>query len=99
MGARTAAFLALGGACALVGCAAAQKEYASEPERALAGYLEAWRRQDWEEMASYAQPSWRQGRADPTGALRDWYDFKHLEHFRIGEPRPGGSALVCWTSS
>ena len=54
-------------------------------ERALAEYVWAWKNQDWERMANYAQKTWLSYEDDPGDLLEAWYDFKTLKGFEISE--------------
>lgn len=52
-------------------------------ERTLAEYMLAWKNQDWDKMASFAQKTWLSNETDPAGLLEVWYDFKTLKGFEI----------------
>ena len=52
-------------------------------ERTLADYVLAWKNQNWNEMASFAQKTWLSTEADPAGLLEAWYNFKTLKGFEI----------------
>jgi len=52
-------------------------------ERTLAEYMLAWKNQDWDKMASFAQKTWLSNKTDPAGLLEAWYDFKTLRGFEI----------------
>lgn len=48
------------------------------PERALAEFLLAWQREDWERMASLTQLTWRDSVDDPALELEYMFGFKTL---------------------
>jgi len=52
-------------------------------ERTLAEYMLAWKNQDWDKMASFAQKTWLSNKTEPAGLLEAWYDFKTLKGFEI----------------
>jgi hypothetical protein len=52
-------------------------------ERTLADYVLAWKNQNWNEMASFAQKTWLSTEANPAGLLEAWYNFKTLKGFEI----------------
>ncbi len=52
-------------------------------KRMLAEYMLAWKNQDWDKMASFAQKTWLSNKTDPAGLLEAWYDFKTLKGFEI----------------
>lgn len=52
-------------------------------ERTLAEYMLAWKNQNWNKMADFAQKTWLSTEADPAGLLEAWYDFKTLKGFEI----------------
>jgi len=52
-------------------------------ERTLAEYMLAWKNQDWDKMASFAQKTWLSNKTDTAGLLEAWYDFKTLRGFEI----------------
>ena len=52
-------------------------------ERTLSEYMLAWKNQDWDKMASFAQKTWLSNKTDPAGLLEAWYDFKTLKGFEI----------------
>ena len=52
-------------------------------ERTLSEYMLAWKNQDWDKMASFAQKTWLNNETDPAGLLEAWYDFKTLKGFEI----------------
>ena len=52
-------------------------------ERTLAEYVLAWKNQNWDKMATFAQKTWLSTEADPAGLLEAWYDFKTLKGFEI----------------
>jgi len=52
-------------------------------ERTLAEYISAWKNQDWDKMASFAQKTWISNETEPAGLLEAWYDFKTLKGFEI----------------
>ena len=52
-------------------------------ERTLSEYMLAWKNQDWDKMASFAQKTWLSNETDPAGLLEAWYDFKTLKGFEI----------------
>lgn len=52
-------------------------------ERTLSEYMLAWKNQDWDKMASFAQKTWLNNETDPAGLLKAWYDFKILKGFEI----------------
>lgn len=52
-------------------------------EHTLAEYVLAWKKQDWNKMASFAQKTWLSTRTDPAELLAAWYDFKTLKGFEI----------------
>jgi len=52
-------------------------------ERTLSEYMLAWKNQDWDKMASFAQKTWLDNETDSTGVLEAWYDFKTLKGFEI----------------
>ena len=52
-------------------------------ERTLSEYMLAWKNQDWDKMASFAQKIWLSNETDPAGLLEAWYDFKTLKGFEI----------------
>jgi hypothetical protein len=52
-------------------------------ERTLSEYMLAWKNQDWDKMASFAQKTWLSNKTEPAGLLEAWYDFKTLKGFEI----------------
>ena len=52
-------------------------------EHTVAEYVLAWKEQNWNKMASFAQKTWLSTETDPTGLLAAWYDFKTLKGFEI----------------
>ena len=52
-------------------------------ERTLAEYVLAWKNQNWDKMATFAQKTWLSTEADPAGLLEEGYDFKILKGFEI----------------
>ncbi len=52
-------------------------------ERTLAEYVLAWKNQNWNKMASFAQKTWLSTKTDPAGLLEAWHDFKTLKGFEI----------------
>jgi hypothetical protein len=52
-------------------------------ERTLAEYMLAWKNQEWDKMASFAQKTWLSNKTDSAGLLEAWYDFKTLKGFEI----------------
>jgi len=52
-------------------------------EHTLAGYILAWKDQDWERMVEFTQLTWRENEKDPVEALEAQYDLKTLKGFEI----------------
>ncbi|MBE3093649.1 MAG: hypothetical protein IMZ52_01360 [Actinobacteria bacterium] len=52
-------------------------------EYTLAMYILAWKNQDWDNMANFAQETWLDSEEDPAATLEAWYDFKTLKDFEI----------------
>lgn len=64
----------------------------SSPEFALAEFLQAWQNEDWQEMASVTQLTWRDGLSDPATDLRYTFGFKDLLGAEIGNREDVGEA-------
>jgi hypothetical protein len=64
------------------------------PEHAVAGYLEAWKKMDWNRMATFTSKTWRDGRSDAAGLLEAQYGFKDLLGARIEGKTPASDVMV-----
>jgi len=63
-------------------------------ERTLAGYMLAWKNQDWDKMASFAQKTWLSNETGPAGLLEAWYDFKTLKGFEITDVKKVSNVTI-----
>lgn len=63
-------------------------------ERTLSEYVLAWKNQNWDKMAAFAQKTWLSTEADSAGLLEAWYDFKTLKGFEITNVKEVGNVTT-----
>lgn len=64
------------------------------PERAVAEYLEAWQKADWNRMATFTSKTWQDGQSDAAGLLEAQYGFKDLLGATIEGNTPQSDLMV-----